>query len=99
MPGFAVHAAAMDQELTINGDVVAGTLLFESTRGARTYQRIWSKVPWGALLPMPMNTHFTEVLEELAMPITEGVKPDIGVNLRTLHLRAYWSLYWFPCFL
>ena len=83
MPGFAVHAAAMDQELTINGDVVAGTLLFEPTRGARTYQRIWSKVPWGVLLPMPMNTHFTTVLKELPMPTAAGVRPTIGVDLRT----------------
>ena len=90
----------MDQELAIDGGVVPGTLLFETTRGARTYQRIWSRVPWGVLFPMPMNTHFTKVLTEVPMPITEGVQPDIGVNLRTLplHFLTYLSLYWFSCF-
>ena len=86
MPGFAAHAAAMGQELAIDGNVVPGSLLFETTRGARTYQRIWSRVPWGVLFPMPMNTHFTKVLKEVPMPITQGVQPDIGVNLRTLPL-------------
>ena len=82
MPGLAVHAVAMDQELSINNVVVTGTLLFETTNAARTYRRIWSKVPWGVLLPMPMNTHFTTVLNEIKMPIDEGVRPDIGVGLR-----------------
>ena len=83
MPGLAVHAVAMDQELTIDNIVVPGTLLFETTNGARTYQQIWSKVPWGVLLPMPMNTHFTTVLKELPMPTAAGVRPTIGVDLRT----------------
>ena len=82
MPGLAVHAVAMDQELSINNVVVAGTLLFETINAARTYRRIWSKVPWGVLLPMPMNIHFTTVLNEIKMPIAAGVRPDIGVGLR-----------------
>ena len=87
MVGFGVHNILSAQERTMGDALVAGTTLWTSTAGIRSYTRKWSPVPYDVLCPLPMTDHFTHDLDEVPMPAFvpafEGDKPVIGKAMRS----------------
>ena len=87
MVGFGVHNILSAQERTIGDALVAGTTLWTSTAGVRSYTRKWSPVPYDAQCHFPMAVLFLLDMDEVPMPAFvpafEGDKPVIGRAMRS----------------
>ena len=87
MVGFGVHNILSAQERTIGDALVAGTTLWTSTAGVRSYTRKWSPVPYDGHCTMPVAEQFTHDMDEVPMPAFvpafEGDKPVIGRAMRS----------------